>query len=172
MYERAGGHAYGSTYPGPIGAVLTPQLAGMHAAKHDPNSSLPYASSLCGACFDACPVKIDTPSLLVELRHQNTEQSGTTAEKLAMKAAATVMERPKLFTAAQKGAGALRVVAGRDGKISHLPPLFNGWSDSRDTPAPPKQSFRSWMASAEGAATLRAAAQEGARRSDDHEEGQ
>lgn len=61
VYERAGGHAYGSTYPGPIGAVLTPQLAGMHAAKDDPNSSLPYASSLCGACFDACPVKIDIP---------------------------------------------------------------------------------------------------------------
>lgn len=88
VYERAGGHAYGSTYPGPIGAVLTPQLAGMHAAKDDPNSSLPFASSLCGACFDACPVKIDIPSLLVELRHQHTEQSGTTAEKLAMKAAA------------------------------------------------------------------------------------
>src|SRR6478735_10309687 len=130
VYERTGGHAYGSTYPGPIGAVLTPQLAGMHAAKDDPNSSLPYASSLCGACFDACPVKIDIPSLLVELRHQHTEQSGTTAEKLAMKAAAGVMRRPKLFTAAQKAAGLGRVLAGRDGQISHLPPPFNGWSDS------------------------------------------
>lgn len=126
VYERAGGHAYGSTYPGPIGAVLTPQLAGMHAAKDDPNSSLPYASSLCGACFDACPVKIDIPSLLVELRHQHTEQSGTTAEKLAMKAAAGVMRRPKLFTAAQKAAGLGRVLAGRDGQISHLPPRSTG----------------------------------------------
>ncbi|MEU3658825.1 lactate utilization protein B [Streptomyces sp. NPDC032940] len=161
VYERAGGHAYGSTYPGPIGAVLTPQLAGMHAAENDPNSSLPYASSLCGACFDACPVKIDIPSLLVELRHQHTEQSGVTAEKLAMKAAATVMKRPKLFTAAQKAAGAGRVLAGRDGRITRLPAPFDGWSDSRDTPAPPKQSFRSWLASADGAATLRAAAREG-----------
>ncbi|MFB7032823.1 LUD domain-containing protein, partial [Streptomyces sp. NPDC056295] len=67
VYERTGGHAYGSTYPGPIGAVLTPQLAGMDATADDPNSSLPYASTLCGACYDACPVKIDIPSLLVEL---------------------------------------------------------------------------------------------------------
>ncbi|MDG9725832.1 lactate utilization protein B [Streptomyces sp. DH41] len=168
VYERTGGHAYGSTYPGPIGAVLTPQLAGMHAAKDDPNSSLPYASSLCGACFDACPVKIDIPSLLVELRHQHTERSGVTAEKLAMKAAATVMKRPKLFTTAQKAAGAGRVLAGRDGTFSHLPAPFDSWSDSRDTPAPPKRTFRSWLASAEGAATLRAAAVEGesARRSE------
>jgi len=167
VYERTGGHAYGSTYPGPIGAVLTPQLAGMHGAKGDPNSSLPYASSLCGACFDACPVKIDIPSLLVELRHQHTEQSGTTAEKLAMKAAAAVMKRPGLFTAAQKAAGLGRVPAGRDGTLSRLPPPLNGWSDSRDTPAPPQQTFRSWFASAEGAAAMRAAAEEGARHTDD-----
>ncbi|WP_328903735.1 MULTISPECIES: LutB/LldF family L-lactate oxidation iron-sulfur protein [unclassified Streptomyces] len=159
VYERAGGHAYGSTYPGPIGAVLTPQLAGMHAAKDDPNSSLPYASSLCGACFDACPVKIDIPSLLVELRHQHTEQSGTTAEKLAMKAAGAVMGRPKVYTAAQKAARLGRVLA-RDGKLPALPPPLNGWSDSRDTPAPPKQTFRAWLASAEGTAALREAAAE------------
>ncbi|NED80300.1 (4Fe-4S)-binding protein, partial [Streptomyces sp. SID11233] len=101
------------TYPGPIGAVLTPQLAGMDAAKDDPNASLPYASSLCGACFDACPVKIDIPSLLVELRHQKTEQAGTTAESLAMKAAAAVMARPGLYTSAQRAAGLGRVIAGR-----------------------------------------------------------
>ena len=63
VYERAGGHAYGSVYPGPIGAVLSPQLTGV-----EDNASLPYASSLCGACFDACPVRIDIPSLLVQLR--------------------------------------------------------------------------------------------------------
>ncbi|WP_067416474.1 LutB/LldF family L-lactate oxidation iron-sulfur protein [Streptomyces sampsonii] len=162
VYERAGGHAYGSTYPGPIGAVLTPQLAGMHAAKDDPNSSLPYASSLCGACFDACPVKIDIPSLLVELRHQNTEQSGRTVEQAAMKAAAAVMARPGLYTTAQKAAGLGRVVAGRDKKITRLPAPFDGWSESRDLAAPPKQTFRDWFASDEGRATLGAAAREGA----------
>lgn len=78
-----------------------------------------------------------------------------------MKAAAGVMRRPTLFTAAQKAAGLGRVLAGRDGKISHLPPPFNGWSDSRDTAAPPKQSFRAWLASDEGAATMRAAAEDG-----------
>ncbi|MGG7610330.1 LutB/LldF family L-lactate oxidation iron-sulfur protein, partial [Streptomyces sp. ZG43] len=150
VYERTGGHAYGSTYPGPIGAVLTPQLAGMHAAKDDPNSSLPYASSLCGACFDACPVKIDIPSLLVELRHQNTEQSGRTVEQAAMKAAAAVMARPGLYTTAQKAAGLGRVVAGRDKKITRLPAPFDGWSESRDLAAPPKQTFRDWFASDAG----------------------
>ncbi|MFJ3337888.1 LutB/LldF family L-lactate oxidation iron-sulfur protein [Streptomyces sp. NPDC086766] len=158
VYERAGGHAYGSAYPGPIGAVLTPQLAGMHEAKNDPNSSLPYASTLCGACFDACPVKIDIPSLLVELRHQHTEQSGTTAEKLAMRAAAAVMARPGLYTTAQKAAGIGRVVAGRDRKITRLPKPFDGWSDSRDIAAPPKQTFRDWFSSAEGQQALRAEA--------------
>lgn len=158
VYERAGGHAYGSTYPGPIGAVLTPQLAGMDAARNDPNSSLPYASSLCGACYDACPVKIDIPSLLVELRHQHTEHSGTTPEKLAMKAASAVMSRPAVYTAAQKASRLGRALAGRDGKLPKLPPPLSGWSDSRDTPAPPKQTFRAWLASPEGAAALREAA--------------
>ena len=65
VYERAGGHSYGSVYPGPIGAVLTPQLRGTAS---DVDKSLPYASSLCGACFDVCPVRIDIPSLLVHLR--------------------------------------------------------------------------------------------------------
>lgn len=160
VYERTGGHAYGSTYPGPIGAVLTPQLAGMHAAKDDPNNSLPYASSLCGACFDACPVKIDIPSLLVELRHQHTERTGVTPERLAMRAAAAVMRRPALYTAAQKASGLGRVIAGRDGTISRLPPPLSGWSDSRDTAAPPRETFRSWFASEEGTAALRAAAAE------------
>ncbi|WP_179892465.1 4Fe-4S dicluster domain-containing protein, partial [Streptomyces sp. rh34] len=99
VYERTGGHAYGSTYPGPIGG--RPHSAtgrNARAAKDDPNSSLPYTSSLCGACFDVCPVKVDIALLLVELRHQHTEQTGVTPEKPAMKAAAPVMRRPALYT--------------------------------------------------------------------------
>ncbi|WP_251023315.1 LutB/LldF family L-lactate oxidation iron-sulfur protein [Streptomyces sp. ISL-10] len=174
VYERVGGHAYGSTYPGPIGAVLTPQLAGMHAVGNDPNASLPYASTLCGACFDACPVKIDIPALLVELRHQQTERSGRGAEQLAMKAAAAVMQRPRLYTAAQRAAASVgRVAAGRDGTIAHLPPPLRGWSDSRDTPAPPRQTFRAWLASGAGAEAMREAAREGerARAADDPDAG-
>ncbi|MEV6105651.1 LutB/LldF family L-lactate oxidation iron-sulfur protein [Streptomyces sp. NPDC051940] len=157
VYERVGGHAYGSTYPGPIGAVLTPQLAGMDAVKHDPNASLPYASTLCGACYDACPVKIDIPSLLVELRHQKTEQAPAGVERLAMKAAAAVLGRPKLYAAAQRASRLGRIAGGRDGTITRLPPPFSGWSDSRDTPVPPRQTFREWFASAEGEQALAAA---------------
>ena len=63
VYARVGGHAYGSVYPGPIGAILTPQLGGIEEAR-----SLPYASSLCGACGEVCPVKIEIPRLLTHLR--------------------------------------------------------------------------------------------------------
>lgn len=153
VYERTGGHAYGSTYPGPIGAVLTPQLAGMDAA-HDPNATLPFASSLCGACFDACPVKIDIPSLLVELRHQKVEKAGLSAEKVAMKAASIAMSSARRFTVAQKAAGLGRLVAGPDRKISTLPPPLDGWTAARDIPAPPKQTFRQWWNSAEGRAAI------------------
>ena len=89
VYERTGGHAYGSVYPGPIGAVLSPQLTGV-----EDNASLPYASSLCGACFDACPVKIDIPSILVHLRD---EAPHPRTEAAAMKAAAYTMDHPRLY---------------------------------------------------------------------------
>ena len=69
VYRQTGGHAYGSVYPGPIGAILTPQLMQMHHAQ-----SLPYASSLCGACYEVCPVKINIPEVLIELRAQVTDQ--------------------------------------------------------------------------------------------------
>ncbi|QCQ90440.1 LutB/LldF family L-lactate oxidation iron-sulfur protein [Rhodococcus sp. SGAir0479] len=162
VYERTGGHAYGSTYPGPIGAVLTPQLAGMDG-KDDPNSTLPFASSLCGACYDACPVKIDIPSLLVELRHQKVQKSGFGAEAAAMKAASVAMSSAKLFTLAQKAAGLGRVVAGKKGKISKLPPPLSGWTDARDIPAPPAQTFRQWWDSTEGRAAIAAARKDGDR---------
>lgn len=153
VYERTGGHAYGSTYPGPIGAVLTPQLAGMED-KNDPNSTLPFASSLCGACFDACPVQIDIPSLLVELRHQKVEKAGFGVEAAAMKAASIAMSSSRRWTAAQKAAGLGRLLAGRKGTISVLPPPLSGWTAARDIPAPPKQTFRQWWNSAEGRAAM------------------
>ena len=68
VYERTGGHAYGSVYPGPIGAILNPLLKGVGVDAQ--TDSLPYASSLCGACFEVCPVRIDIPSVLVDLRAQ------------------------------------------------------------------------------------------------------
>ncbi len=149
VYERTGGHAYGSVYPGPIGAILTPQLTGMEG-HGDPNSSLPYASSLCGACYDVCPLNIDIPSLLVELRgravdndRDRTIPGGWDA---AMKAAAWVMSDEKRFAAAEKGLALGRVLGGRKKRIRHLPPPLSAWTTSRDLPAPPAQTFRDWWA--------------------------
>ena len=133
VYERTGGHAYGSVYPGPIGAVLSPQLTGV-----EDNASLPYASSLCGACFDACPVKIDIPAILVHLRNQ---VSHPRAERAAMAAAAYTMDRPKLYARAQRAAK-LSKLLGKRGR--GLPPPLNAWSASRDLPAPPEETFRDW----------------------------
>jgi L-lactate dehydrogenase complex protein LldF len=136
VYERTGGHAYGSVYPGPIGAVLSPQLTGVAD-----NPTLPYASSLCGACFDACPVKIDIPSILVHLRNQAPHPR---SEAAAMAAAAYMMDRPKLYARAQRAAKFARI-AGRKGR--GLPPPLNGWSASRDLPDPPEHTFRDWWRS-------------------------
>ncbi len=80
VYRQTGGHAYGSVYAGPIGAILTPQLQEMHHAQ-----SLPYASSLCGACYEVCPVKINIPEVLIHLRNKVVKQNGLNAESLAMK---------------------------------------------------------------------------------------
>ncbi|WP_341720066.1 lactate utilization protein B [Micromonospora sp. FIMYZ51] len=135
VYERTGGHAYGSVYPGPIGAVLSPQLTGVAD-----NASLPYASSLCGACYDACPVMIDIPSILVHLRGQAPHSR---AETTAMAAAAYTMDHPALYAAAQR-ATRLSRLAGRRGR--GLPPPFSGWTASRDLPEPPPQTFRQWWA--------------------------
>ncbi|WP_433831534.1 LutB/LldF family L-lactate oxidation iron-sulfur protein [Actinoplanes sp. CA-015351] len=135
VYERTGGHAYGSVYPGPIGAILSPQLTGI-----EDNASLPYASSLCGACFDACPVKIDIPSILVHLRNEVPHPRG---ERAAMKAAARIMDRPRAYASAQRAAKLARI-AGRRGR--GLPPPLSGWTASRDLPAMPSQTFRDWWA--------------------------
>ncbi len=147
VYERAGGHAYGSVYPGPIGAVLTPQLTGI-TGHDDPSASLPYASSLCGACFDACPVKIDIPSLLVELRGRavdaDRDRKVPGGWDAAMRSAAWVMSDGKRFARAESALKAGRVLSLRTGRISRLPWPLSAWTGARDLPAPPKQTFRSW----------------------------
>jgi len=154
VYERAGGHAYGSVYPGPIGAVLTPQLAGMHG-HGDPVDSLPYASSLCGACYDACPVKIDIPSMLVHLRSVHVEGERArhrlpTPEAVAMRASARVLSSERLWAASGRALGAGRLLA-RDGRIAApLPFPLSRWTSSRDLPEPPPETFRQWWARTRG----------------------
>jgi L-lactate dehydrogenase complex protein LldF len=139
VYERTGGHAYGSVYPGPIGAVISPQLTGVAA-----NDSLPYASSLCGACFDACPVRIDIPSLLVHLRARVVEERRLPSpESITMAAASWLMSSPKRFARAGRAARLGRPL-GRRGRISTLPPPLSAWTASRDAPVPPAETFREW----------------------------
>ncbi|GAB2828257.1 LutB/LldF family L-lactate oxidation iron-sulfur protein [Lentzea nigeriaca] len=141
VYERTGGQSYGSVYPGPIGAILTPQLVG---DMHDPQAaSLPYASSLCGACFEVCPVRIDIPSVLTHLRAEAVEAKGRTAESVAMAAAAWVFAEASRYEKAQK-AGSLARFFAKDGRITSLPWPGSKWTSSRDVPAPPAESFRSW----------------------------
>jgi L-lactate dehydrogenase complex protein LldF len=135
VYERTGGHAYGSVYPGPIGAVLSPQMTGVKD-----NPTLPFASSLCGACFDACPVAIDIPSMLVHLRSRVTESKGRTPERAAMAAAAWTMSKPSRWTRALRAMRFGRWLSRR----RRLPPPLSAWTASRDLPLPPKQTLRDW----------------------------
>ncbi|MGY2074448.1 LutB/LldF family L-lactate oxidation iron-sulfur protein [Blastococcus sp. SYSU DS0828] len=143
VYERAGGHAYGSVYPGPIGAVLSPQLTGV-----EDNASLPYASSLCGACYDVCPVAIDIPSILVHLRAEHVEaQTRTTPEAAAFRLLSRVMASPRLWRLAQRAAGLGRFLArGRPTLPATLPPPLSAWTRSRDLPTPPGKTFTSQWA--------------------------
>ncbi len=139
VYERAGGHAYGSVYPGPIGAILTPQLRGT-ASEID--ASLPYASSLCGACYDVCPVAIDIPEVLVHLREKVAEQGGPghRLEKAAIKAAGWVLDHPAVLAAGERVAAKTRRLHPKK-----LPgPGASQWTDSRDLPEMPAEPFRDW----------------------------
>ncbi|MFF5210646.1 lactate utilization protein B [Streptosporangium sp. NPDC000396] len=139
VYERAGGHAYGSVYPGPIGAILTPQLRGMSS---ELDASLPYASTLCGACFEACPVAIDIPEVLVHLR---AKARHSRAERLGMRVAGWVLDHPVRLARAQRLGSRLRgLVPGR------LPGPLSAWTDTRDIPDIPAESFRDWWNRTDG----------------------
>ncbi len=143
VYERTGGHAYDSMYQGPIGAILTPQLRGFDAA-----GSLPFASTLCGACYEVCPVKIDIPRILVHLRAGAVDARRAAhaldAEALAMQAVLWMFGgQARLRLAQRLGRLAQRLVA-RDGVVSRMPGPLSGWTDARDFPALPAESFRDW----------------------------
>jgi L-lactate dehydrogenase complex protein LldF len=133
VYERTGGHAYGSTYPGPIGAILTPLLVGV---EHAPQ--LPFASTLCGACYEVCPVAIDIPTVLVKLRSDAVKATRHRAEDAVFGAAGSAMSGRRRWTLALKLAQLMRFI-----KHSAPPPL-SGWTRTRDLPDPPPQPFREW----------------------------
>jgi L-lactate dehydrogenase complex protein LldF len=141
VYERAGGHAYGSPYPGPIGAILSPQLRGVSSPV---DASLPFASSLCGACYDVCPVAINIPEVLVDLRAKVHKHA---AERAVFMSAAYILRSPGRLALAQRIFSASRSIVGRRrGRIRRLPPPLSAWTDTRDAPAPPRESFRAWWA--------------------------
>ncbi|MEU1116895.1 MULTISPECIES: LutB/LldF family L-lactate oxidation iron-sulfur protein [unclassified Streptomyces] len=151
VYERAGGHAYGSVYPGPIGAILSPQLRGTQS---EIDASLPYASSLCGACYDVCPVAIDIPEVLVHLRERVVQGGeatrdgnrvrlkparGHAAERAAMRAAGLAFARPGALRAGQRLASRTRRFHPRT-----LPGPGQAWSATRELPKVPAEPFRDW----------------------------
>jgi L-lactate dehydrogenase complex protein LldF len=151
VYERAGGQAYGSVYPGPIGAILTPQLRGVGS---ELDASLPYASTLCGACYEVCPVAIDIPEVLVHLRERVVEGGvtirdgietrlspapGHTAERAAFRSARWAFEHPRVMLAAQQVVAITRRLHPK-----RLPGPGRAWTAKRDLPRVPARMFRSW----------------------------
>ena len=144
VYRKVGGHAYGWVYPGPIGAIVSPMLTGLSEGK-----DLPYASTLCGACKEACPVRIDIPRMLLYMRKELTqgdnypsEKSVDGAERMAMKAwRASVSSGGAMQAANWVGRVGQSLISGTPG-TSKLPGPLSGWSDHRDVPEL-KESFRS-----------------------------
>jgi L-lactate dehydrogenase complex protein LldF len=139
VYSRTGGHAYGSVYPGPIGAILTPQLEGIER-----HASLPYASSLCGACYEVCPVKIDIPHVLLHLRAKAVEAKGGGAEGLAMGMAAWTFGGKRRFALAQRAAATATRLRSSSGSLHKLPFPLSGWARTRDLKWPTQGTFREW----------------------------
>ena len=142
IYRSVGGHAYGGVYAGPIGAVLTPLYDGLAANHH-----LPQASSLCGACQAACPVKIQIPQMLVQLREQLHAEPGQQSrlESLAYRIWARTLRSPTLYRC---GTWLLTRTLGwwkrRSPWLTKLPGKLGGWTEKRDFPAPSERRFRDW----------------------------
>lgn len=142
VYRQVGGHSYGSIYPGPIGVVLTPLLGG-----YDDYKELPYASTLCGACTDACPVKIPLHQLIHKHRQVIVEKEGRApvSEKLLMKAFGLGAASPALYKMGSKVVPTLSKPLTSDDKITKGVGLLKEWTDIRDFPAPNKERFRDWF---------------------------
>src|SRR5437660_3363688 len=143
VYRQIGGHAYGYTYPGPIGILLTAMMEGTPAVK-----DLAHASSLCGACADACPVRIDIPRMLIDLRREVGDRKiAPWTERVAFKLLSGLLRHPRLYRLAA-GPGRLlqRPFAG-SGRVSRLPLFLGEWTRTRDLPAVASRTFQERWAS-------------------------
>lgn len=142
VYRQIGGHAYGSIYQGPIGSVLSPLLGG-----YDDFKELPYASSLCGACSEVCPVRIPLHELLRKHRQVIVEKEGKApfSEKIMMKAFGLGASSPTLYKMASKMAPAAMSPFTTGDKITKGPGPLKSWTDIRNFPAPDKEKFRDWF---------------------------
>lgn len=151
VFRNIGGHAYGDTYPGPMGAVLTPSLRGLPEWQ-----DLPQASSLCGACRDVCPVRIDLPRMLLSLRARGVATGRVAlAQRLFMKAYAFLAVRPRWLRFAMKCARRLARLRATDGWIARrpgLPGFLGGWTEQRDFPVPAARTFADWWEQRRGRA--------------------
>jgi L-lactate dehydrogenase complex protein LldF len=138
VYQSVGGHAYGTVYMGPVGSVLTPALRGL-----GPFGELPHASSLCGACREICPVRIDIPRMLLALRARGIRERGGPAWiTFGLAFYARLAKHPTLFRAAARLGRGLLALKARDGWVRELPGPLAGWTAHRDFPVPAAKSFQ------------------------------
>lgn len=144
VYQAIGGHAYGSVYPGPIGSIVTPMLGDGAGAE------LAYASSLCGACQEICPVRIAIPDLLIRWRQMRAGSLLPTWERIGLRLFAYAACHPGLWTRIGRWAMGLLRRLGRDGWLRHGPGPLRAWTAARDLPVPRRPSFRDWWASHRG----------------------
>ena len=144
VYQKIGGHAYGSVYSGPIGSIITPPMVGLERSK-----DLPFASSLCGACREICPVRINIPHILLNLRSEwaepvNSNLAGPKlSERAGIKAWAFAMRHPAVYKLIFRLAAIFQGPLLRDGKFDHLPFALSRWTVNRDFPPLARRSFRS-----------------------------
>lgn len=137
VYRRIGGHAYGGVYSGPIGSILTP----LYDSVRD-NPHLPHASSLCGACQAACPVKINIPHMLIGLREMQHHYKPSRWENLAYRLWTAVLTRPWLYRLTLRCSRFFLRLFTKEGWIQKMPGPGSGWTSARDFPAPASKSFR------------------------------
>ena len=146
VYQQIGGHAYGYTYPGPIGILLTAMLEGPRSVR-----DLAHASSLCGACADACPVRIDIPRMLIALRREVDEKKiAPWVERVAFTLLARLLTRPALYRLAVSAGRVLQRPFVSEGTISRLPFFLNDWTRTRDLPAVAARTFQERWAAEQG----------------------